>query len=116
MSQTPTTLTLFSESLSMDTYNRGYNHGVFGLSDHDPHLIDQTRRFVEKAMTPDPHQHICTLMWRLLLGRRAEEIAAALVEDSDRGQLLSDTTPVFGKLFTSREVVELLDQDRAAPS
>jgi hypothetical protein len=82
----------------------------------DPRLIEQARRFVEEAMAPDPHQRVYTVMWRELLGLPAEDIAAALIEDSDRGQLLRDTSPVFGKGFTSREVVELLDRARAASS
>jgi hypothetical protein len=82
----------------------------------DPRLIDQARCFVEEAMAPDAHQRVYTLMWRELLDRPAAQIAAALVEDSERGQLLRDTSPVFGKGFTSREVVELLDRARAAPS
>lgn len=82
----------------------------------DPGLIDQARRFVEEAMAPDPHQRAYTLIWRELLCLSVEDIAAALLEDSDRGQLLRDTRPVFGKGFTSREVVELRDRDRAASS
>jgi len=83
---------------------------------HDPLLVEQARQFVEDAMAPDPHQRAYTAMWRELLSLSSETIAAALIEDSDRGQLLRDTSPVFGKGFTSREVVELLDRDRAAPS
>jgi hypothetical protein len=80
----------------------------------DPSLTEQARRFVEAAMAPDPHQRAYTLIWRELPGLPADAIAAALLEDSDRGQLLRDTSPVFGKGFTSREVVELRDRDRAA--
>jgi hypothetical protein len=79
----------------------------------DPRLVDQARQFVEQAMAPDPHQRAYTSMWREVLELPAAEIAAALIEDSDRGQLLRDTSPVFGKGFTSREIVELLDRTRA---
>jgi hypothetical protein len=82
----------------------------------DPGLIEQARRFVEEAMAPDPHQRAYTVIWRELPGLPAEDIATALTEDSDRGQLLRDTSPVFGKGFTSREIVELRDRDRAASS
>jgi hypothetical protein len=82
----------------------------------DPGLIEQARHYVEKAMAPDPHQRAYTLIWRELPGLPAEAIAAALLEDSDQGQLLRDTSPVFSKRFTSREVVELRDRDRAASS
>jgi hypothetical protein len=82
----------------------------------DPRLVEQARRFVEDAMAPDPHQQVYTLMWRELLSFPATDIAAALIEDSDRGQLLRETSPVFGKGFTSREVVELLDRGAAVNS
>ena len=81
----------------------------------DPGLVEEARRFLERAMAPDPHQRVYTAMWRELLDRPAREIAAALIEDSDRGQLLRDTSPVFGKGFTSREVVALIERDRAMP-
>jgi hypothetical protein len=82
----------------------------------EPGLIEQARGFLERAMAPDPHQRAYTVMWRELLMLPPEQIAAALVEDSDRGQLLRDTSPVFGAGFTSREVVALLDRDRVTPS
>jgi hypothetical protein len=42
------------------------------------------------------------------LSRRPEEIAAALTEDSPHGRLLRETSPVFGKGLTSRDVAELI--------
>jgi hypothetical protein len=42
--------------------------------------------------------------------RPPAEIAAALTEDSPRGQLLRETRPVFGKGLTSREVAELIER------
>ena len=65
-------------------------------------------------MAPDPHQRGYTAMWRELLGRPAQEIAEALIGDSERGRLLRETSPVFGKGFTSREVLALMERDRAA--
>lgn len=82
----------------------------------DPRLIEQARRCVEEAMAPDPHQRAYTAMWRQMLSLLASDIAAVLIEDSDRGQLLRDTSPVFGDGFTSREIVALLDRDRATIS
>ena len=79
----------------------------------DPSLVESARRFVEEAMASDPHQAAYAAMWRALLERPAGEIAAALIEDSGRGDLLRDTCPVFGAGFTSREVVSLLERDRA---
>lgn len=81
----------------------------------DPSLVESARRFVEEAMASDPHQAAYAATWRAMLERPANEIAAALIEDSARGDLLRDTCPVFGPGFTSREVVSLLDRDRAAP-
>jgi hypothetical protein len=43
-------------------------------------------------------------MWRQLLSQPAAEVAAALIEDSERGRLLRETRPVFGKGLTSREI------------
>jgi hypothetical protein len=74
----------------------------------DPSMVADARRFLETHMAPDPHQRTYTLMWRELLDRPAVEIAAALIEDSPRGQLLRETSPPFGKGFTSREVADLI--------
>lgn len=82
----------------------------------DPSLIEQARHFVERAMAPDPHQSAYAAMWREVLNFPPEAIAAALIEDSERGQLLRDTSPVFGKGFTSQEVAALLDRDRVTTS
>lgn len=54
-------------------------------------------------MAPDSHKEKYVAMWRELLARPAAEIAAALVEDSDRGQLLRETRPIFDVL-TSQDV------------
>jgi hypothetical protein len=74
----------------------------------DPSMIADARRFVEKHMASDPHQRSYALMWRDLLNRPPAEIAAALTEDSARGRLLRETSPPFGKGFTSREVADLI--------
>jgi hypothetical protein len=83
---------------------------------HDLRLSEQAQSFDEAAMAPDPHQRVYTAMWREVLSLSAEAIAAALIEDSERGQLLRDTSPVFGKGFTYREVVASRDSDPAAAS
>lgn len=80
----------------------------------DPSLIESARRFVEAAMLPDLHQHKYSLIWRELLTNPASEIAAALIEDSERGRLLRETRPVFGRGLTSREVAALVEQADAA--
>jgi hypothetical protein len=74
----------------------------------DPSMIADAQRFVAERMLPDPHQRDYALMWQELLSRPPTEIAAALTEDSPRGQLLRDTAPVFGKGLTSRDVAELI--------
>jgi hypothetical protein len=81
----------------------------------DPSLIDDAREFMRVHMAPDPHQRRYVEMWTELLESPAAEIAAALVEDSPRGQLLRETAPVFGKGLTSREVVELINGAHAPP-
>jgi hypothetical protein len=55
------------------------------------------------------------VMWRELLAQPPTEIAAALTEDSARGQLLRETCPVFGKGLTSRDVAELIVHPDVAP-
>jgi hypothetical protein len=47
-------------------------------------------------------------MWQDLLSRPPAEIAASLTEDSPRGRLLRETSPVFGRGLTSRDVAELI--------
>ena len=74
----------------------------------DPSMIADAKRFVAARMAPDPHQRDYTLMWQDLLSRPPAEIAAALTEDSPRGRLLRETSPVFGRGLTSRDVAELI--------
>ena len=74
----------------------------------DPSNIADARRFVAARMAPDPHQRDYGQMWQDLLSRPPAEIAAALTEDSPRGQLLRETRPIFGKGLTSRDVAELI--------
>lgn len=81
----------------------------------DPSLIEDAKRFLERGMAPDPHQSEYVAMWREWLTRPAEEIAAALIEDSPQGSLLRDTSPVFGPGFTSREIVALMERADAPP-
>jgi len=50
----------------------------------DPSMIADARGFLEKHMAPDRHQQRYTVMSRQLLSRPAEEVAAALIEDSER--------------------------------
>ncbi len=74
----------------------------------DPSMVADAQRFVATRMLPDPHQRDYALMWQDLLSRPPAEIAAALTEDSPRGQLLRETRPVFGQGLTSRDVAELI--------
>jgi hypothetical protein len=82
----------------------------------EPLLIAAARDFVEAAMVADPHQGVYAGMWRDVLKLPPSEIAAALVADTARGQLLRETRPVFGKGLSSREVVALLEVAVAAAS
>jgi hypothetical protein len=82
----------------------------------DPSTIDDARRFMDRHMVPDPHQREYVRIWQQLLQRAPAEIAAALTEDSARGRLLRETSPVFGQGLTSREVFALIAQaDAPAP-
>ena len=74
----------------------------------DPSMIDDARRFMAAHMQPDPHQRDYVAMWEEVLSHPAAEIAAALTEDSPRGRLLRETSPVFGKGLTSRDLAELI--------
>jgi hypothetical protein len=82
----------------------------------DPLLIVAALDFVETAMLADPHQRVHAETWRAMLRLPSAEIAAALVEDTERGQLLRETRPVFGKGLSSRQVVALLEAADAAAS
>ncbi len=62
---------------------------------HDPTLVANARRYLERFMAPDPHSARYTAMWRDVLDLPAREIAAALIEDSPRGALLRETRPAF---------------------
>jgi hypothetical protein len=82
----------------------------------DPLLIEAARDFVETIMLADPHQRVHAEMWLATLRLPPAEIAEALVADTERGRLLRETRPVFGKGLSSREVVALLEAaDAAAP-
>ncbi len=82
----------------------------------DPSMIADAQRFVATRMLPDPHQRDYALLWQEVLSRPPAEIAAALTEDSPRGQLLRETRPVFGKGLRSRDVAELIEHaDAPAP-
>jgi hypothetical protein len=72
-----------------------------------PALIEDARRWLDEVMAPDPHQARYVTMWRELLARPATEIAAALIEDSERGQLLRETRPIFA-ILTSQDVCRLM--------
>lgn len=76
----------------------------------NPTLIEDARRWLTEVMAPDPHQARYVAMWRDLLARSPAEIAGALVEDSERGRLLRETRPIFGKGLTSQEVTRLMEQ------
>ena len=81
----------------------------------DPSMIAEARDFVETSMLTDPHQRAYALVWRAVLQLLPAEIAAALAEDTARGQALRETRPVFGNGLSSREVVALLVAADAAP-
>jgi anti-sigma-K factor RskA len=74
----------------------------------DPTLLAAARRFLEDAMAPDANQRAHVARWREVLALPAPEVAALLVEDSDRGQSLRETRPVFGAGLTAQDVARLI--------
>ena len=76
----------------------------------NPAIVEDARRWLEEVMAPDPHQAKYVAIWRELLACPPADIASALLEDSERGQLLRETRPIFGKGLTSREVTKLMEQ------
>lgn len=74
----------------------------------DPSLLDQARRFVDQVMAADESMRPHALRWREVLRLPAAQVAALLIEDSDRGQALRETRPVFGKGLTSQDVARLI--------
>jgi hypothetical protein len=73
-----------------------------------PSLLDSARRFLEEAMAPHDDQRAHAARWRAVLALPPEQIAALLVEDSPRGQLLRETRPVFGRGLSAQDVARLL--------
>jgi hypothetical protein len=74
----------------------------------DPSVLKSARRFLEEAMAPDESVQAHVALWRDVLALSVEQVAALLVEDSDRGQLLRETRPVFGRGLSSQDVALLL--------
>jgi hypothetical protein len=72
----------------------------------DPALVERGRHFAERFMRPDPHMARYYEMWSKLLDEDPGTIARSLIEDSQRGALLRDSSPVF-VAFTRRELETL---------
>lgn len=60
-------------------------------------------------MAPHANLRAHAARWREVLALPPEQVAALLVEDSPRGQLLRETRPVFGRVLSSQDVARLLD-------
>ena len=61
----------------------------------DPSLVSNAKTFLEKFMSGDPHQKRYYDLWTKTLELTADEIASALLEDSDLGAELRASAPVF---------------------
>ena len=61
----------------------------------DPSIVRAGEAYLEQHVRPDPHQDRYYRLWRSLLAQPAEEIAAAMLEDSDRGSEIRNSAPVF---------------------
>lgn len=60
-----------------------------------PELLADGTRFIDRHMRPDPHQQKAATIWRSLLAQEVKSVVRAFLEDSDHGQFLRDTAPVF---------------------
>ena len=61
----------------------------------DATLLQRGRAFLERHSRGDPHQRAAYEVWDRLLEAAPEEIARALLADTEEGALLRDTAPVF---------------------
>ncbi len=72
----------------------------------DPTLLQPGRTFAERFMRMDPHLSPYYALWLDLLSKDALSVARSLIEDSEQGALLRDTSPVF-VTFTEQELAAL---------
>ncbi|HLT38982.1 MAG TPA: hypothetical protein VK034_22015 [Enhygromyxa sp.] len=77
----------------------------------DPSLLDQARARVDAWLTEGPGAHRYARAWRELLAGDVEAVARAIVEDSERGRALRQSTP-FAGVLDPRERWQLWDQVR----
>ena len=64
----------------------------------EPELLERARARVEAWIAADPTAHLYAEAWRELLGGELPEIAAALVDPSERGRALRQSTPFAGAI------------------
>lgn len=64
----------------------------------DPALLDQARARVDAWLTEGPDVHRYARAWRELLADNVEAVTQAIVEDSERGRALRQSTPFAGVL------------------
>lgn len=61
----------------------------------DPAIVQNGKAYLERHVRPDPHQERYYRLWRSIISLAPEEIAAVLLEDSDRGGEVRNSAPVF---------------------
>lgn len=61
----------------------------------NPSLLTNGKEFLERHVRSDPHQRRYYLLWKSVLALPAEEVASALLADTDLGAELRESAPVF---------------------
>lgn len=61
----------------------------------DPSALRRGREFLHRFARNDPYQRPSYELWTKTLQLRPEDIARRLLEDSETGQALRDSAPVF---------------------
>ncbi len=60
-----------------------------------PELIERGRRYIDQRLSTGHQTRPYDLMWRKVLERPAEEIGRRLIADTDEGDMLRASAPVF---------------------
>lgn len=61
----------------------------------EPALLERGTEHLERFVRPDPHQARYYALWSETLAQGVTEVVRKLLEDSERGAALRDSSPVF---------------------
>ncbi len=76
----------------------------------DPSVLQRGRKFLDRFVRNDPYQRPSYELWTRTLQLPPEDIARRLLEDSQSGQALRDSAPVFAVI--SEDEAKRLWRDR----